>query len=439
MRVLLASAGSHGDINPFIALARALRARGHDAALLAAPSFQSQIEEAGITFFRMIDDERDLAALGRDHPDLMHPRRGPKVVVDLLIKSAVRATYARILDLAPSIKPDVIVHHHIVPSAAWAADKAGIPSVPVVLAPMLWFAKGDLFSPMQSSPVNPGPLTRWFLRTCMPSAVRFQLDRPLRPILRELALPKDTPLFYKVSRTGHLNLGLWSPHFRGPCPGDPPGGVICGFPWHDRHGQHESVPEDVERFLRDGEPPILFTLGTAAVHVAGDFYQHAAEACRTLHRRGLLLIGPKQPPPPNMPKGTRAFAYIPFSAVMPRCALNVHHGGIGSTGQALRAGKPTLVIPHAHDQFDNAARLKRLGLSDTLPRAKVTAKRLAVAIGAMLHNAPAATLAERIGAAVALEDGAHRAAREVERLIAPSVSAPHASTTGSPPTRDTRP
>lgn len=424
MRVLLASAGSHGDINPFIAIARALRERGHDAALLAAPSFQSQIEEAGVSFFRMVDDERDLADISRDHPDLMHPRRGPKVVVDLLIKNAARATYARILDLAPAIKPDVIVHHHILPSAAWAADKANIPSVPVVLAPMLWFAKGDVFSPMQSSAVNPGPISRWFLRTFMPSAVRFQLDRPLRPILRELALPKDTPLFYKVTRTGPLNLGMWSTHFRAPCPGDPPGGVICGFPWHDRHGQHEALPGDVEQFLNDGEPPILFTLGTAAVHVAGDFYHHAAQACRILNRRGLLLIGPKRQPPPNMPLGTQALHYIPFSAVMPRCALNVHHGGIGSTAQALRAAKPTLVIPHAHDQFDNAARLKRLGISETLPRAKVTAKKLADAIGSMLNNAHAATHAASIGSAVALEHGALRAAQEIERFTTPSLSSP---------------
>jgi UDP:flavonoid glycosyltransferase YjiC (YdhE family) len=172
-------------------------------------------------------------------------------------------------------------------------------------------------------------------------------------------------------------------------------------------------------FLNDGVPPILFTLGTAAVHVAGDFFHHAAEACRILNRRGLLLIGPERQPPPNMPHGTQAFPYIPFSSVMPRCALNVHHGGIGSTAQALRAGKPTLVIPHAHDQFDNAARLQRLGLSETLPRARVNARRLAHAIAALLENHDAAARAQRVADAVALEHGALRAAQEVERFISP--------------------
>lgn len=416
MRVLLASAGSHGDINPFIAIGRALRERGHEAALLAAPSFRSQIEEAGVTYLRMLDDERDLAAISRDHPDIMHPRRGSRVVIELLIKTGVRATYSRILELASSLKPDVVVHHHILPSAAWAADKIGVPSVPVVLAPMLWFSKGDIVSPMEGSAVNPGPIARWFWRTLAPTGVRFQLDRPMRPILREFGLPKDTPLFYNITRGGALNLGMWSPHFRGPCPGDPPNGVICGFPWHDRHGAQEGVPEEVEKFLNDGEPPILFTLGTAAVHVSGDFYEHAAEACRLLGRRGLLLVGPKRPAPRNMPKGTRAFEYVPFSSVMPRCAVNVHHGGIGSTGQALRAGRPTLVIPHAHDQFDNAARLKRLGVSETLPRGRVTGERLARVLRRVLDQHEIEVKAAQLGVRVGGENGSGTAAALIGEL-----------------------
>lgn len=408
--MLLASAGSHGDVNPFIAIGRALRERGHEAALLAAPSFRSQIEEAGVTYLRMLDDERDLAAISRDHPDIMHPRKGSRVVIELLMKTSVRATYSRILELGRSHKPDVVVYHHILPSAAWAADKIGVPSVPVVLAPMLWFSKGDILSPMEGSALYPGPITRWFYRTLAPTGIRFQLDRPLRPILKEFGLPKDTPLFYELTRGGALNLGMWSPHFRGPCPGDPPNGVICGFPWHDRHGEQEAVPEEVEAFLNDGEPPILFTLGTAAVHVAGDFYEHAAEACRILNRRGLLLVGPKRQPPRNMPKGTRAFEYVPFSAVMPRCAVNVHHGGIGSTGQGMRAGRPTVVIPHAHDQFDNAARLKRLGISETLPRGRVTGERLAAVTRVLMQDEKMLREAKRVGDLVRDEVGSETAA-----------------------------
>ncbi len=65
----------------------------------------------------------------------------------------------------------------------------------------------------------------------------------------------------------------------------------------------------------------------------------------------------------------RAFNYVPFSKVLPRAAALVHHGGIGTTAQALAAGVPQLVVPFAHDQPDNAARVRRLGVGDfLLPR-----------------------------------------------------------------------
>lgn len=101
---------------------------------------------------------------------------------------------------------------------------------------------------------------------------------------------------------------------------------------------------------------------------------------------------------------------------MPRCAVNVHHGGIGSTAQGLRAGRPTLVVPLAHDQPDNAARLKRLGVSNTIPHGQVTPRRLADALRSLLEEPPsvaakAATFREPLLA----EDGALRAVEELER------------------------
>ncbi|MBL9141624.1 MAG: glycosyltransferase, partial [Phycisphaerae bacterium] len=163
-----------------------------------------------------------------------------------------------------------------------------------------------------------------------------------------------------------------------------------------------------------------FCLGTAAVHVAGDFYDVAARACGLLGRRGLLLVGPGRAQSGAWPKGVRAFAYAPFSSVMPRCAVNVHHGGVGSTGQALRAGRPTVVIPHAHDQWDNAARVRRLGVSRTLPRHRVTARRLAQALARVLEDPIGQRMAARIGRTMESEDGAAVAAAHIEGL-APKV------------------
>ena len=89
-------------------------------------------------------------------------------------------------------------------------------------------------------------------------------------------------------------------------------------------------------------------------------------------RRAILLTEFTEQLPANLPEGVRHFPYVPFSALLPRCAALVHHGGIGTTAQALRAGIPQLVTPMIFDQPDNAARVKRLGVGDSISPKRYT-------------------------------------------------------------------
>lgn len=415
MRVLLVTNGSHGDVNPFIAVARALSARGHDATIATNPYYRGQVEDEGVGF-EPVGEVLDLTRVGELYPDIMHPRRGSRVVIETLLAGFARDCYPRVRGLLAGGRFDVVVHHHIAMAAEWAARGAGVPTVTAVLAPMLWASRGDVISPTASWPVRPGRVLRWVFHAALPPAAGWLIDRPMNRVRRELGLAKDRGGYMRITRGGDVNLGLWSSALRGPCTGDPASGVVCGFPWHDRQRGAEGAEDRLERFLADGEPPVLFSLGTAAVHVAGDFYERAAGALRLLGRRGVLLVGPGRPVPRGLPAGSIAVEYAPFSSVMRRCAVNVHHGGIGSTGQGLRAGRPTVVVPHAHDQFDNAARLVRLGVSATVPRPKVTERRLADALSRMLSGDAAAKAAE-LGRAVAAEDGAARAAEVIERVV----------------------
>jgi UDP:flavonoid glycosyltransferase YjiC (YdhE family) len=96
------------------------------------------------------------------------------------------------------------------------------------------------------------------------------------------------------------------------------------------------------------------------------------DACRRLGRRGLLLSRYRDQLPADLPPGVRHFDYVPLSRVLPRAAALVSHGGIGTLSQALAAGIPQLIMPLGFDQFDNAARLGRLGVAATLtPRPSV--------------------------------------------------------------------
>jgi UDP:flavonoid glycosyltransferase YjiC (YdhE family) len=416
VRALLVTTGSHGDINPFLALGRALAARGHQPVLMTNPYYEGQAREAGLDF-RGVGEHFDLKRLDELMPDIMHPWKGGRVVVETLIDRFARESFPRVRDELRGGRFDVVVHHHIALGAAWAAEEAGVPNASAVLAPMMWMSRGDPITPQSFSPVHPGPITRWLTRAMFRPFAWMVFDPVTRRVRRDLGLRPDPGSFLRLARGGAVNLGLWSPALRGPLPDDPPHGVICGFPWHDRHGEQEGPDDRLEAFLAEGEAPVLFTLGTAAVHVAGDYFQMAAGACRRLGRRGLLLVGPGRPAPRNLPAGSLAVEYARFSSVMPRCAVNVHHGGVGSTGQGLRAGRPTVVIPHSHDQFDNAARLVRLGVSATLPRPRVTPDRLAAAVRGVLEDGGMAGRAAGLGRAMAGEDGAARAVEALERAL----------------------
>ncbi|MCA1616582.1 MAG: hypothetical protein LC800_21310 [Acidobacteria bacterium] len=118
-----------------------------------------------------------------------------------------------------------------------------------------------------------------------------------------------------------------------------------------------------------------------------------------------------------MPAGVAAFEYAPFGAVLPRAAVVVHHGGVGTTGQSLRAGRPQLVVPFSHDQFDNGARAARLGAARTLPRPKYNATSAARELKLLLNEPGYATRAAEAARIVQSERGTETACDLLEKVL----------------------
>lgn len=417
MRALLTTLGSHGDVHPFIALALELKRRGHQALLMTNPMFQAQIARAGVDFAPLTEhaDMKDIMA----NYAVMHPSRGARVVLRDLTVPMVPTMFERTADAIRAFRPDVLLNHPICFGCPWAAEKAGVRVVSVTLAPIAWMGSEDpiVFGSWRSynPPLWATKLDAFVGRYLM----RWMLDGPLNALRRQYALPKiKDHLISEFSRPG-LNLGLWSPAFRGPAKGDPQGATICGWAWFDSHHDHQAPADEIAEFVDDGEPPIVFTLGSAAVHAPGRFYRAAAEAARLLSRRAVLLIGRQEyvQQLQDLPKGVRAFSYAPFSWLLPHAVLTVHHAGIGSTGQALRAARPSLGVPMAHDQFDNAARVKRLGVGDVLPHAKVTPERLARVLRPLLEDPGYAQRASALARRIGTESGAVHAVTALESFL----------------------
>jgi len=203
-----------------------------------------------------------------------------------------------------------------------------------------------------------------------------------------------------------------------PRPDWPPNTRITGQVFYDGPGDGETLYPDLERFLASGPAPVVFTLGTSAVGAAGTFYRESLKAAQLLRVRAVLLVGkdPRNRPSAPLPEGIVAFDYAPFSKLFPWAAAVVHQGGIGTAGQALRSGRPQLVIPFAHDQPDNASRLERLGVAAVLyPRlysARYAARRLEPLLREPRYACRAGKAAERIQ----VEDGVENACDAIEKL-----------------------
>jgi rhamnosyltransferase subunit B len=170
------------------------------------------------------------------------------------------------------------------------------------------------------------------------------------------------------------------------------------------------------QFLENGERPIVFTLGSAAVFSPGDFYEASVEAAKILNRRAVLLVR-KNPFPKSLSERIIAFDYAPFSEIFLYACAIVHQGGIGTTAQALRAGHPMLVVPYSHDQPDNAARVERLGISRTIPRKQYMTSQVAKELSELFASESYSTKAERIGRIIQAENGVTLACNAIEKQL----------------------
>jgi UDP:flavonoid glycosyltransferase YjiC (YdhE family) len=241
-----------------------------------------------------------------------------------------------------------------------------------------------------------GPTLNWGMRW---------LARPWHRLRDEIGLPAArgfNPL--TESHSPMLHLALFSKWLADKQVDWPAQTVVTGFPWFDTEGDN-GLPLKLAHFLNDGEPPLVFTLGTAVVADAGQFYHHSVAAAKLLGRRAILLAKNPRILPRVLPEGVVAFDYAPFSHLFPRAAAIVHHGGIGTTGQAMRSGRPSLVMPCAWDQPDNAERAARLGIARTIARNHYEPKRVAAELRLLLEDPAYSQRAAEIATKVRQENG----------------------------------
>lgn len=414
-RIVLTTWGSYGDLFPFVGLALELKRRGHDACVATCEFYRGIVTGLGLGFHPV---PPDIDPTNRQMFEwLLHARRGPDRLLRELLSPAIEESYAA--TEAAAAGADLLVTHPVTFAAPLVARKRGIPFVSATLAPLSLMSRYDF-------PILPGIPGATFLRERGP-AVAGVLRSLVRAISRHGMAPVDRfreklglpdaghPLFEgQFSPLG--TLALFPTVLAEPQPDWPPNVVRAGFV---SYNGPDPMPQALLDFLDAGPPPVTFTLGTSAVGAPGDFFREAAAACVEVGCRGVLLVGRlpgnEHLPPPA--QGVMTVDYAPHAALFPRSSVIVHQAGMGTTSQALRSGKPQLIVPHAHDQPDNAYRVNRMGVARVCSPSRFRSARVASHLRDLLAEGPHRIRAEALARTVRMDRGADAAADALEGVL----------------------
>lgn len=349
--------------------------------VIANPYFASLIVGVGLDLVPLGTAEEYVRTA--KNPDLWRRIRGLRTVLSA-IASYIRPMY-RVIAQNTVAGETVVVASTLALGARVAQEQLKLPTATVHLQPSIF-----------RSVIDPPHLQGLYMPPWMPGwAKRAQyrmvdlvtdplVAGPLNAFRRELGLPRIRSILGQYVHSPQRVIGMFPAWYAPPQPDWPEQTRLTGFPLYDERG-HSTLDPILLKFLDEGEPPIAFTPGSA-MWSGHSFLEQSARACKLLDKRGLLLTRHREHLPKSLPSGVIHVDYAPFSELLPRCAALVHHGGIGTTAQALAAGVPQLVVPHAHDQPDNAHRVVTLGVGGKLEPKEFRAPMIARALGDLLGS-----------------------------------------------------
>jgi len=422
-RIVLSTMGSLGDLHPFIAIALRLKERGYDPVIATSPHFLENVVAAGIGFHPVGPSRDDIF---RDlHMDA--DEFGRCVMKDtLFILQGAIFPYLKSMyeDSLPVINGAALVlTSSLLFAARFAAERLRVPQMTVALQPMVFISAYD------PPCVDVAPWLAPVLSKLGPDAARIvyglgkraasRKAAALYSFRRELGLPEthSDPLF-EGQFSSHGTFALYSSLLGAVQPDFPLNTALTGFTFYDGN-VGPALTSELKEFLASGPSPLVFTLGSFAVEFADDFFQASLDAARLLGMRAVVLVGAQKSEAYRTGSSSDVYVcdYAPFSLLFPHARANIHHGGIGTVGQALRAGKPQLIVPFLSDQFDNAARVVRLGVARTIARKRYTSRRVAAELRLLLGESTYASRGATVGGEISREDGAGSVTRAIDRFL----------------------
>lgn len=422
-RILITCFGSYGDLFPYVALGKALQNRNHEVILGTTEIFRHKVEAEGLLFchIRCSFDQYTTPELIRDFlQQVFDPLKGGEFLIREMMMG-IEETYQDTRHAAQNA--DFVISNPLAFATPVVCKELKLPWLSTVLAPMFFLSVYD--PPIMSA----APWLR-SLNKFSPALYRsiFKLIKKLslswvKPLYglcaaHKLAAPDANPLF-EGQYSPYGTLAMFPNSLAEPQPDWPRNTMVTGFPLFSGEEANSEILLKLESFLRAGEPPLVFALGSSAVHIAKDFFQTSALVAKKLNRRAVLVTGPIADGISNIEASDDLFVakYIAYDKLFPHASVIIHQGGIGTLAQAICAQRPMLIVPFGFDQFDNAERLMNLGAAEVIKRKDYTANKAAPLIERLATVASYKQRAHEVGANIKKENGIDNACNAIELIL----------------------
>jgi UDP:flavonoid glycosyltransferase YjiC (YdhE family) len=418
MHITLLAVGTRGDVQPYIALGRGLKAAGHRIRLATHPQFENFVEEYELEFFALRGNPQEILqgdvaqALMNGSPDAI---RYLGIFVQMG-RELMDQLHADIWKACQGTK--AIVYAPLAIAGHYAAKKLNIPRLGAALQPLsrTW-THPSIFMPRWlrfGIPFN--YLSHIFVEQMLWQPTRSRVNRWLSQDLEMEPLPfkgpfseiyhSDTPLIFGISQHVYPRPRDWPKHH-----------YLTGY-WFLEPVSKWKPPAELVDFLDDGTPPVYVGFGSMPHKRADDTVEIVLEALKLSEHRGLLLKGWGGLSASDLPREVFMLDSAPHDWLFPRMAAVVHHGGAGTTAAGLRAGIPSVLIPHITDQPFWSERVRALGVGPPAMKwRKLDARRLAGAIRLAVEDMPMRVRSEQLGKKLQSEDGISKAVRIIEAHI----------------------
>jgi UDP:flavonoid glycosyltransferase YjiC (YdhE family) len=387
MRAVLTSFGTTGDVLPFLALAVELRRHGHEPVLAYPPYYHSLAERFNMEF---VPIGPDLQAIQSSITIALHTM--PETVAEMHALFAPLATalpqmYTELHAACHSA--DVLISGPMQPASRMVHETTGIPFVS---------SQGNHFG-------GGGSLAFQQATAALINPVRAQLG--LQPLDHPVTRDANSPQLALYAMSRHLSPAPrdWPAHYH-----------MTGFFFlDDEQWQPDAA---LTAFVAAGEPAVVVTFGSMTHEDPDALTELLLAAIQQAGRRAIIQQGWSGLAQQTLPPNIHVISFVPHAWLFSHAACVVHHGGTGTTAAALRAGVPSIFVPHTFDQPIWAALAHSLGYAGPpLPYQELTADRLAAAISATLTTPRYQQVATDLSEKIRAEQGVTKARRLIEQLV----------------------